>query len=373
VHPILSERRALVAYLAAWLALSYLPASILASPGDGRFLLALAAAAPPTLLFGVAALPIYYLCHAVPLRPAGAGRGLRVHAALGLAWSVAWWVMLGLAARLLDWAVPAELTGEVERRWGALLALGMVLYLAVVAFYTLVSSTQQARASERRAVAASLRAREAQLSLLKAQVHPHFLFNSLNAISALTVEDPRMARELCVLLADFLRGSLALGERGMVSLSEELRLARAYLDIERIRLGDRLTVDIQVSPPAGEARLPALLLQPLVENAVTHGIATCAQGGTLSLEARTTPGMLVVTVTNPFDPQAPPRRGRGPGSGGVGLANVSRRISACYHGASLTTRRDVDRFTSTLVLPVDGRETPYGERARDLAQGPDRR
>ena len=179
-----------------------------------------------------------------------------------------------------------------------------------------------------------------------------------------------MARELCVLLADFLRGSLAMGERGTVSLVEELRLARAYLDIERIRLGGRLTVDIQVSQPAGEVRIPALLLQPLIENAVTHGIATCAQGGTLAVEARTTPGVLVVTVTNPFDPDAPP--GRRPGSGHFGLANVSRRISACFQGATLTTRRDADRFTSTLVLPIHAEETRHGEPAGGLAQGADR-
>ena len=249
MHPILRERRALVAYLAVWLGLSYLPASLLASPGEGRFLLALALAAPATLLFGLGALPVYYLCQAAPLQPSGLGRVLRWHAALGLTGSVAWWVLLELAARLVDWAAAAQLAGEVERRGGALLALGATLYFAVVAFYTLVSSTQQARAAERRAVAASLQAREAQLALLQAQVHPHFLFNSLNAISALTVEDPRLARELCVLLADFLRGSLALGERGLVSLAEELRLARAYLEVERVRLGDApWQVNLQSAP-----------------------------------------------------------------------------------------------------------------------------
>jgi hypothetical protein len=370
VHPILSERRALVAYLGASLAASYLPASVLASPGDPRFLLAVAGAMPPTLLLGVGALPVYYLCRAVPLRSSGLGNALRVHAVLGLASGVTFWGLLYFAARLLDWATPAGLSNAVERQWGALLTLGAMLYVAEVAFYTFVSSAQRARASERRAAAASLRAHEAQLALLKAQVHPHFLFNSLNAISALTVQDARTARELCVLLADFLRGSLAMGERGTVSLAEELQLARAYLDVERIRLGDRLTVDIQVSPAAAEVRIPALLLQPLIENAITHGIATCAQGGTLAVEASTTPGVLVVTVTNPFDPHAPARRGQG--SGGVGLANVSRRISACYQGASLTTRRDVDRFTSTLVLPIHGEETRHGERTRGLAQGPDR-
>ncbi len=371
MHPILSERRALVAYLAAWLAASWLPTSLLASPGDRRFLLALAATVPATLLLGLGALPVYYLCRAVPLRSPGLGNALRVHGALGLAGGAAWWVLLDVGARLLDWEEPAGLGREVEQRWGALLALGAAFYLAVVAFYTVVESVRRVRTSERRAAAASLRAHEAQLALLKAQVHPHFLFNSLNAISALTVQDPRMARELCVLLADFLRDSLAMGERGRVSLAEELRLARAYLDVERIRLGERLAVDIRISPPAGEVRIPALLLQPLIENAITHGVATCAQGGTLAVEARTTPGLLVVTVTNPFDPRAPLRRG--PAPGGVGLANVSRRIAASYQGASLTTRRDVDRFTSTLVLPIGREETTDGERTRGPAQGPDRR
>ena len=376
MHPILSERRVLFAYLAAWVVVSYLPASVVVAPGDPRFPMALAAAALPTLLLGVGVLPIYYVCRAVPLRSSGAGIALRVHAALGLASAAVWWGLLVLAAVLVDAVEPVGLRDGVERRWGTLLVLGAMLYLGVVALYTVVASVRRVRESEKRAAAASLRAREAQLALLKAQVHPHFLFNSLNAISALTIQEPRKARELCALLADFLRGSLALGERGTVSLSEELRLARAYLDIERVRLGDRLTVDIQVSPPAGEVRVPALLLQPLVENAITHGIATCAQGGTLALEARTTPGLLVVTVANPFDPHAPSRRGSGPG--GVGLANVSRRIAACYHGASLTTRRDADRFTSTLVLPIGEpplrgeEELAYGEPIRELAQGPDR-
>jgi two-component system, LytTR family, sensor histidine kinase AlgZ len=369
VHPILHDRRALLAYVATWLALAYVPASMLAPPGGGRFLTALAASVVPSLLFGLGTLPLYYLCQAVPLRPASVGRVLRLQLGLALVWSLAWLVLLALAARIADGVAPTGMAGEVERRWGPLVGVGAVLYLAVIAFHYLVASTRRARASEQRAAAASLQLREAQLSLLKAQVHPHFLFNSLNAISALTVADPRVARQLCVLLADFLRGSLAMGARGLVTLAEELELARTYLDIERIRLGDRLAVEIRVTPPAGEARIPALLLQPLVENAITHGIAGSAKGGTLSIDARTTPAMLVVTLTNPFDPQAPPRRGP---RGGVGLANVSRRLSASYQGASLTTHRDADRFTSTLVLPVRLEETPDDEPLRS-AQGADRR
>ncbi len=109
MHPILSERRALVAYLVASLAASLLPASVVAAPGSARFLLALAAAAPPTALLGVAALPVYYLCRAVPLQPSSLGNALRVHAALGLLGGVALWVLLAVGARLLDWLHPAGL------------------------------------------------------------------------------------------------------------------------------------------------------------------------------------------------------------------------------------------------------------------------
>jgi len=350
VHPVLRDRRALVAYLAAWVILSYVPASLVASPGGGRFLLAVVVVTPPTLLFGLGALPLYYLCRAMPLRPGSLVRVLRVQGAAALVWALVWLGLLEAAARLVDWAAGVGLTELVERRLGALLAIGGLLYFAVAGSHYLVVSAQRARASERRAATAFLQLREAQLALLKAQIHPHFLFNSLNAVSALTVADPRMARELCVRLADFLRRSLAMGERGMVRLSDELELVGTYLGIERIRLGDRLDVDLQVSPPAGEARIPALLLQPLVENAITHGIATMAEGGTLSIAARTTPAMLVVTIGNPFDPQAPPPRRAG--QGGVGLANVSRRLAASDHGASLATRRDPDRFTVVVTLPT---------------------
>jgi hypothetical protein len=359
VFPALTDRRALAAYVATWLGLSWVPASILAAPGGERFWLALLAAAPPTLLLGVATLPLHYLCRALPLRPANLGRVLRIQLVLALGWSFAWWLLLAGTASVVDWAVGggppegapgATLARAVDDRLGALVAVGALLELAAVAFHYLVASARRARASERRAAAASLQAREAQLALLQAQVHPHFLFNSLHAISALTVQEPKLARRLCVLLAEFLRASLAMGARGMVRLEDELQLSRTYLDIERIRLGDRLTVALEVTPPAADALVPALLLQPVVENAVTHGVATCAAGGALSIAARTTPAMLELTVTNPFDPDAPPRRAGGPG--GVGLANVARRLAACYEGASLTTRREADRFTAVIVLPA---------------------
>jgi len=118
--------------------------------------------------------------------------------------------------------------------------------------------------------------------------------------------DSARAREMCIRLSDFLRISLGLGSRPTIPLVEELDLARNYLELERVRFSDRLRVEIEIQAGCENCAVPALLLQPLVENAVKHGIAGLVEGGTIRLEARRDAAGVVVTVTNPFDPEAPP-------------------------------------------------------------------
>ena len=195
-------------------------------------------------------------------------------------------------------------------------------------------------------------AREAELKALKAQIHPHFLFNSLNSISALTTSNPASAREMCILLAEFFRTSLALGEKASVSLEEEMTVARTYLAIERLRFGSRLSVEESVDEAGRQCRLPPLLLQPLVENAIRHGIATRAEGGVLRLEARTDGMRLRLLVENPFDPEAPVRPGVG-----LGLENVRRRLLARYgEDALMDAERSRDRFRVTLFVPAEAED-----------------
>ena len=143
-------------------------------------------------------------------------------------------------------------------------------------------------------------------------MHPHFLFNSLNSISALTTSDPARAREMCILLAEFFRKSLALGDRPSVSLEEELAVARTYLAIEGLRFGREAAGRGGGRRGASlPCRVPPLLLQPLVENAIRHGIATRVEGGVLRLVATTDGQRLRLRVENPFDPESPrPPRGR---------------------------------------------------------------
>ena len=145
-------------------------------------------------------------------------------------------------------------------------------------------------------------AREAELKTLRAQIDPHFLFNSLHSINGLIGADPAAARRMTVLLGDFLRTSVAVGQRPSSPLGEELQLVDRYLAIEQIRFGKRLTVATEIDPALRDCLVPPLLLHPLVENAITHGIAHVLDGGSIRVEATRNGSLAYVTVTNTCDP-----------------------------------------------------------------------
>jgi LytS/YehU family sensor histidine kinase len=194
---------------------------------------------------------------------------------------------------------------------------------------------------------ASVQARDAELRALKAQINPHFLFNSLNSITALTTVDPSRAREMCIRLSDFLRNTLGLGERENITWHEELQLARTYLEVEQVRFGARLHVEINVDDACSDCLVPPLVLQPLIENAVKHGIATMVDGGTIRVEGHVNDGLLEVSVENGFDPDSPsPRRH------GLGLRNVRSRLETRFGSmATLTSHTENNRFRAAMVVP----------------------
>ncbi|MCY3757204.1 MAG: histidine kinase [Acidobacteria bacterium] len=168
-------------------------------------------------------------------------------------------------------------------------------------------------------------ATRAELQALRAQINPHFLFNSLNALYGLIPRAADEARRTVVNLAEIFRYLLQ-GNRQQVPLEEELRTVRAYLEVERLRLGRRLATRIDVSRQALGVEIPALSIQPLVENAVKHGISRMAEGGSIGLEAEVEDGVLEVTVSD----DGPGFQSSGPGESGQGLENVRRRLRLCY-------------------------------------------
>jgi len=195
---------------------------------------------------------------------------------------------------------------------------------------------------------AELLAREAQLKALKAQINPHFLFNSLNSISALTSINAAAAREMCIGLADFLRASLRLGERDTVPFGEEMALTNMYLSVEQARFGKRLRLIRDIDPACERCEVPALLIQPLVENAVKHGIAMMAEGGDILISGHRENDLLRFSVSNPFDPEAPAQA-----RNGIGLRNVRERLQARYGSAAKMQVDATERsYRVTLTLPA---------------------
>jgi len=238
---------------------------------------------------------------------------------------------------------------QYQQKTALLYAAGDLYYLLSVAFNYALIELKNSRVAQERALESSVRAREAELSALKAQINPHFLYNSLNSISALTSIDPARAREMCVLLADFLRMTLGMGDKAVIPLREELALLEKYWAIEKVRFGDRLRVEADIQEEARDCLLPPLLLQPLVENAVVHGIAQMPEGGTVRLHAARDQGRLALLVENSWDPEAGSAR-----RNGVGLKNVQRRLEARYgKEAHIEALHDEDIFRVNLYFPAE--------------------
>jgi LytS/YehU family sensor histidine kinase len=227
-----------------------------------------------------------------------------------------------------------------------------IVLVAWSALYFGIKHYETAEEQRGRALAAEATAREAQLQALRYQLQPHFLFNTLNAISSLVVmKQPALATEVIAKLAALLRNTLNLPEAHTVTFREELAVIEEYLSIEQIRFGSRLAIALEVDAEAYEAQVPRFILQPLVENAIRHGIARCPNGGNIAIRASASEGRLRIEVEN--DHTAAGQQSA-EGGHGLGLPNTRTRLEKLYgEHASLTvsTARN-GRFLISMWFPL---------------------
>lgn len=189
--------------------------------------------------------------------------------------------------------------------------------------------------------------KDAELFKLRQQLQPHFLFNSLNSISALAGSQPQEARKMIQQLSDFLRGTLKKEEQQQINWKEELQYLNLYLEIEKVRFGHRLTTVISTTEETDSLQLPAMLLQPVVENAIKFGLYDTTEAITISIDARREHNYLVVTVQNPYD-----RETSRPQGTGFGLSSVQRRLYLLYgRNDLLTTSANNNQFTTIIKIP----------------------
>ncbi|WP_374585264.1 sensor histidine kinase [Pseudoduganella sp.] len=350
---VLSSRSGVLLYLTVWLLLGLGVGGAVAMLGDEPMLRAQLFAVPGSLLFSVAAgFSAYYMCKANPLRERSPVVVLVSTLTAAVCAGFFWVFLLGV------WNGAAEsfdLRGLTPRPQlvALLFSLGVMLYGLLATLNYLLAEFLRARQAEQRELESKLLARNAELRMLRTQIDPHFLFNSLNSISALTSIDARRARDMTQRLSDFFRQSLGIEAQGKITLEEEVRLIGHFLAIEKVRFGARLGVEQEVDDAALPCLLPPMILQPLVENAVKHGIGGMPEGGVVRIEARREGSLLKVSVENDTDPDTPPRKGNG-----IGLVNVRERLEAAYgHLASLHCTQENNKYRVALALPVETKES----------------
>ena len=349
VHPVLERRGRLIGYLGFAIAFGLLLALLLDTIAPGQRKAAFAFAIPMAVLYAFQCLSAWYSVRQIPDAKPGGGRLVLLLLVPSIV-SATLWVTVGYGwALLLDRSPAFRGLPERYRAFLPILFLiGVFLFAMAVLLHLLFAVLEQTRAAERRSLELQVHAREAELKSLKAQLDPHFLFNSLNSVSALIGSDATAARRMCYLMAGFFRKSLGLGQKERVPLSEELYLAETYLAIEEVRFGERLKTEIKVNEETLTLAVPPLILQPLIENAVHHGIAHLLEGGAVVIRSSRRDDLLELAVENPVDPERPASRGAG-----VGLANVKSRVEALYgHRARVDVESGPESYRVRLLLPA---------------------
>ena len=225
--------------------------------------------------------------------------------------------------------------------------IGILFYALIVMIFYLSNYQESLKEKQTKEDDLKRLLQEAELNLLKSQLNPHFIFNSLNSISSLTVTNPEMARDMVVKLSEFLRYALGKGEDEFVALEEELKNVSIFLDIEKTRFGDRLNIILDLDERANKIPVPVLILQPLVENAVKYSMYDTVAVANINLRTERMDSGIKISIENPYDPGDRSSRGKG-----IGLPNVKSRIRLLYlDKAELSVEKAGDVFRAILFLP----------------------
>ena len=260
---------------------------------------------------------------------------------------------LALAAACVQAVLNAFMFGDVEHTlvedFVYFALYWFWFYFSWTTAYLALSYSITVQEQERQAAELVVKAQEAQVRALRYQINPHFLFNTLNAIAALVRDAPARAEEMVVRLSDFFRRSLAVNPMEDLTLSQEVELQRLYLEIERTRFPERLRLEVELEGDVAEARVPALLLQPLVENAVKHGVARSEGSTCIRIRARRDGPDLEIVVENDAAAQGPRSAGEK-----VGLRNVAERLQSRFGDQASLESGAIEEggFRNTIRLPI---------------------
>jgi len=334
--------------LALWTLGVFLYASVLWMQIGLPFVISLESAAVYVYSLGLLTIPVRRWSWRAMARATPTPALIARHVAFGLITMAAWLGTNLLHDRL---AVGPHFWDIIYKAsWLFQLLFALTVYGTVMGVTLTAQSWRRERERERREAELTILAREAELGAIRAQFQPHFVLNALNSLLALIDRDPALARTMVVRLADVMKAVFERVDLPAVPLHRELDLVQAYLDVERIRFGSRLSVTFQVDDNARHVMVPPFLLQPIVENAVKHGIAPFARDGDVRIEAHVADGRLHVTVRDTGEHAASPATA----GTGVGLQLTRRRLGTTFGTAyELTLDRHSTGTAVRIVMPVE--------------------
>ncbi len=316
------------------------------------FSVALIASANYNYLFGLVSLLIWRICKKIPFEQTHRVLFFSFHFLVAILCSVLW-LALSYGSWYLSEGERIFEKLDIRSIIGWQFLFGMIQYFFVAGIFYTINYHRNLKQKEIEEAELKILTREAELKALKLQMNPHFLFNTLNSINALVTKDPASARKMIAQLSDLLRMSLETHDKLTIPLKEEMDLVHIYLAIEQMRFGDKMIFKEDIDPGLLTKPFPAMLLQPLIENAVKHGIANSRTGGTISLTIRQINNQLVGTVINETGSGVPLKPAAAT-SNGISLNNIRQRLDRMYGDLYvwLIDRSEANKFKVEFRLPL---------------------
>lgn len=343
-HPILRDRNRILTYFFLWVMVSLFQYIFVYRGFPGHFIRVLAAILIQNFLLAIMYIGAWFGLRYINLETQKTLQFVTNHVIYLIVITLLWLSMSNFFDQLLLRGILPDYrlrTGPLKSMLGIFSYLLLISYIYLDAYYT---SYMEKIETERKLYEIL---KESELNLLKSQMNPHFIFNSLNSISSLTMLDPVRAQEMIIRLSDFLRYTVTASKDQLVTLEKEIDMCQAYLDIEKVRFGSKIHFTFSVDPESLPLKVPGMILQTLFENAIKHGVYNSLGKESIHFESRLEKDRLILCIENSFDPASQPKVGTG-----TGLRNVRNRLDLVYDRAALlSTDVQENRFTATLNLP----------------------
>lgn len=347
IHPFIKNRTSFAIYGLVWLIIALIHSLVLIYFTSVDIGISIVDSIVFNSIYFLLGLALWYPTNFIDFEHRSFSSILANHS-LGAALTAGIWVGLGfliLNAVIKDQTYIVFLNSSIIWR----IVIGLLFYTILIAVNYLMIYYNNFREKLEQESELNTLVKEAELRTLKYQINPHFIFNSLNSISSLTISDPDKAREMTINLSTFLRGTLSRNETQKTKLADEIKNVKLYLSIERVRFEGKFDLNEELSEECSNAEVPNMILQPLFENAIKHGVYESLDLVTINLICRREKDYLRITVSNNYDKESASRKGEG-----IGLQNIRNRLQLIYNRDNLLrVKRTENEFIVDVFIPLE--------------------